>query len=468
MSLYLTNGLTGKKELFEPLTKGKVRMYVCGITPYDSAHLGHARCAVVFDVLRRTLSHLGLEVLHIQNITDVDDKIINRAREEAVSPSEIAEKYTREYENLCRALNVLPPSSNPKATEHIPEMLQLIEKLISRGLAYAAGGDVYFQVSRFSAYGKLSKRKTDEMLAGARVLPGENKKEPLDFALWKAAKPGEPSWDSPWGKGRPGWHIECSAMCVKYLGETLDIHGGGQDLVFPHHENEIAQSEGATQRPFARFWIHNGLVTMKQEKMSKSLKNFFKLDTAINDFGPLGVRLFLLSRHCRAPLDFTGERLVGSRKEAEDLSGAVRSALFVLKRMEPADSLKESDAFQKYEENFWQALSDDLNTEKAISILHEISGALKRSVERRDAGSSDLALLSSGVKTLLRLARDGLGLVLAAADSIEENVRKRIDEREKARAGKQFSKADEIRRELEKEGVLLEDTPHGTRWRRRS
>jgi cysteinyl-tRNA synthetase len=305
MNLEFHNTLTSKKEIFNPLVRGKVGMYVCGITPYDETHLGHARCYVVFDILKRVLEKNGYDVMHIQNFTDVDDKIIVRAIDMGVSPDVYAEPFIQSFHTYMGQLNVKPASVYPRVTTHMKEIIQIIERLILRGLAYELNGSVYYEVRKFSDYGKLSKRKIDELESGARVEVDELKRDPLDFALWKNAKKGEPAWDSPWGPGRPGWHIECSAMSMKYLGEEFDIHGGGQDLIFPHHENEIAQSVGASARAFAKIWIHNGFVTVNQEKMSKSLGNFFTLKDILAKFDPMVVRYFLLGQHYRTPLDFS-------------------------------------------------------------------------------------------------------------------------------------------------------------------
>ncbi|MFN0117660.1 MAG: cysteine--tRNA ligase, partial [Elusimicrobiota bacterium] len=305
MEIKLHNTLTGQKELFSPIQSGKVGLYVCGITPYDEPHLGHARCYVVFDLLKRSLERFGYQVRHIQNFTDVDDKIIDRANQLKEDPLSYPERFIQSFFECMKLLNVKPADEYPRVTKTIPAIVTLVERLIENGLAYESKGTVYYSVRGFPSYGKLSKRKLDELESGARVSIDEQKKDPLDFALWKAAKSGEPSWPSPWGAGRPGWHIECSAMSMGALGETFDIHGGGQDLIFPHHENEIAQSEGASRKNFARFWVHNGFVTINQEKMSKSLKNFFTIREILGEFDPMVVRYYLLSQHYRSPLNFS-------------------------------------------------------------------------------------------------------------------------------------------------------------------
>ena len=317
MGLRVYNTLTQSKEEFIPLQEGRIGMYVCGVTAYDLCHIGHARNAVVFDVIYRYLLYKGYQVTYVRNFTDVDDKIINRAQQEGINTEEIAARYIQEFSVDMGALGLKEPTVEPKATEHIPEMIDMVQRLIAKGHAYQVGGDVYFAVDGFSGYGRLSKRSLDEMQAGARIEVDEKKRNPLDFALWKAAKPGEPSWDSPWGRGRPGWHIECSAMSQKYLGDTLDIHGGGKDLIFPHHENEIAQSEGASGKPFVRYWLHNGFVNIDREKMSKSLGNILTIKEILRDYHPELVRLFLLSRHYRSPIDYSSQGMEEARKNLE-------------------------------------------------------------------------------------------------------------------------------------------------------
>ncbi|MBI2915859.1 MAG: cysteine--tRNA ligase, partial [Elusimicrobia bacterium] len=309
LHLRLYNTLTGRKEVFEPLSPGAVRIYVCGITPYDETHLGHARCYVFFDTVRRTLIQSGFQVTYIQNFTDIDDKIIARAQSLGRAPQAVADQFIADYFSRTSLLGILPADRYPRVTQMVPEIVRFIEGLVQKGLAYPSGGDVFYSVEKFGEYGKLSKRDLKDMEAGARVDVNENKRNPLDFALWKSAKPGEPFWDSPWGKGRPGWHIECSVMSINNLGESFDLHGGGQDLIFPHHENEIAQSEGLTGKPFAKYWLHNGFVTVNREKMSKSLGNFFTLREIFEKVPPAVVRLFLLSRHYRTPLDFSDDLL---------------------------------------------------------------------------------------------------------------------------------------------------------------
>ncbi|MFN3921623.1 MAG: cysteine--tRNA ligase, partial [Caldimicrobium sp.] len=397
MKLRLYNTLSGKLELFEPINPPKVTMYVCGITAYDSSHLGHARSAVIFDVLYRVLQNLGYEVLYVRNVTDIDDKIINRANREGIFWRDLTERYTKEYQEEMDKLKVLKPTYEPKASEHIKEMIELIQMLIEKGYAYVSGGDVYFSVEKFPFYGKLSKRRLEDMIAGVRIDPSEKKKNPLDFALWKAAKPFEPYWESPWGKGRPGWHIECSAMSIKYLGETLDIHGGGLDLIFPHHENEIAQSEAATGKPFVRFFLHHGLITVNGEKMSKSLGNFVTTAYLLKHYHPETIRTFLLSKHYRSPLDYRESSL----KEMEKALYKFYETLYWIKKLSSkkieglpkrAENLETLKA--KFQEQFLLALLEDLNTAQALGYLFSLQGELYNYINQyKDLTSAEVELL---------------------------------------------------------------------------
>ncbi len=488
MELKLYNTLTRRKEVFRPLTPPKVTMYVCGVTAYDEAHLGHARAAVVFDVLYRLLEHLGYEVHYARNYTDVDDKIIRRAREEGLSCEALAEKYINSYAADMAALKVRRPTYEPRATEHIPQIIDLVKTLEEKGFAYAVEGDVYFAVEKFPGYGKLSGRSLEEMRAGARISVSEKKKNPLDFALWKAEKPGEPSWESPWGRGRPGWHIECSAMAIHYLGETLDLHGGGLDLIFPHHENEIAQSEAATGKPFVRYWVHNGLVTVEKEKMSKSLGNFVTVKHMLSGHHPEALRLFLLSMHYRSPLDYS-EKVVSDHERA--LEGLYET-LYLLGRLEPvseeapAGQTKELDRLAQiiagFPEAFLQGLLDDLNTARAIAEIFTLEKALNQLLKlcgRRPA-ARHLSLAQKAREDLRRLAGGLLGIVeedpevfvekarekaLKARGLKREEIEALIAKREEARKRKDFAVADAIRDELNQKGILLRDTPWGTFWK---
>ncbi len=488
MELKFYNTLSRKKERFVPLVSPRVTMYVCGVTAYDDSHLGHARAAVFFDVVFRFLKHLGYEVLYVRNYTDVDDKIIRRAQKEGVSCEELAEKYIRSFAEDMQALKVLSPTYEPKATEHIPQIISLIQRLIDRGLAYVVEGDVYFAVEKFPEYGKLSGRHLEEMRAGARISVSEKKRHPLDFALWKAEKPGEPAWESPWGRGRPGWHIECSAMAMHYLGETIDIHGGGLDLIFPHHENEIAQSEGATGKPFVRYWLHNGMVTVGREKMAKSLGNFVTIKQMLARHHPEALRLFLLSMHYRSPLDYS-EKVVSEHERA--LEGFYET-LYLLERLE-AVAEKAPEAQRKtlnqikenihhFEGRFLEALADDLNTARAIGILFSLEKDLNVLLKLcgRKPSEEHLSLGQTAREKIQALAGEILGILEENPAVFIEGLRERalqrrgldrqeienqIKEREEARKVKDFARADAIRDELSKRGILLRDTPWGTFWK---
>ncbi len=484
MTLRVYNTMTQKKEEFVPLHKGRIGMYACGVTVYDLCHIGHARSAVVFDVIYRYLQYKGYEVTYVRNFTDVDDKIIKRAQEEGLSTEEIAARYIKEFYVDMGALGLLLPTVEPKATEHIPQMIALVQRLIEKGHAYQVEGDVYYAVESFPGYGRLSKRSLDEMQAGARVEVDERKKNPLDFALWKAAKPGEPSWDSPWGKGRPGWHIECSAMSQRYLGDTLDIHGGGKDLIFPHHENEIAQAEGATDKPFVRFWLHNGFVNIAKEKMSKSLGNFLTIKEILKDHHPEVVRLFLLSRHYRSPIDYstqgleeTRQNLVRFYQTLEGIDEALQKTAGKQKGKaspEEAAARKNVDAFTKRWE---EAMDDDFNTAAALAPLFELSRDLNRILQGPSAKETEI--LRQG-KEAFALAGKVLGIFQQDPSVFlekeqqrkaqkltitEEEIARLIRERDEARSTKNWKRADEIRDLLASQGIILEDTPQGTAWR---
>lgn len=481
--LKLYNTLTKKLEEFSPLNPPKVTMYVCGITAYDSPHLGHIRSAVVFDVLTRVLTYLGYEVVYVRNITDIDDKIINRSNQEGIFWKDLVEKYVKEYETAVEKLNLLKPTYTPKASEHIPEIISLIQILIERGLAYQSNGDVYFRVEKFPSYGKLSGRKIEELLSGVRIEVSEKKENPLDFALWKSAKPGEPFWESPWGLGRPGWHIECSAMALKYLGETLDIHGGGLDLIFPHHENEIAQSEGATGKPFVRYFVHHGLITINGEKMSKSLGNFVTMEWLFERFHPEVIKTFLLSMHYRSPLDYSEESLKNTEK-------AVYGFYETLYWAEKVQSLKEGllsekarrleKTYQEFKTKFISALLEDLNTAMALGYLFNLEKELYNFVSKTPQLTSEEEILVKSIAKDVRNEASKL-LGLFQTDPISfwkterekklkplsltlEEVEKLVREREKARKEKNFQQADRIREELQKKGIILKDTKTETFW----
>jgi len=483
--LRIYNTLSGKKEVFIPLRERKVGMYACGVTVYDLCHIGHARSTVVFDVIFRYIRFLGYEVTYVRNVTDVDDKIINKANAEGMTWEEVAQRYTREFTTDMNALGLEKPTHEPKATDHIGEMIRMVERLMERGYAYQADGDVFFSVEKFRDYGKLSKRSLEQMRAGARVEVDARKRNPLDFAMWKASKPGEPAWDSPWGKGRPGWHIECSAMSQGYLGDTPDIHGGGKDLIFPHHENEIAQSEGATGKPFARYWIHNGFVNINREKMSKSLGNILTIREIFNCYHPEIIRLFLLSHHYRSPVDFTDRNLAEAKmgmdrfystlQRMEELrgEGIVSGEGLRSSQKEVRKALDEVEAFP---ERFQEAMDDDFNTALALGHFHDLTRNLNF-LMGEDGISADL--LTSAYDYFRRFG-DILGLFQCAPESYFEEQRRRemhrvrldeaqidrmILERQEARRTGDWKRADEIRESLASMGVFLEDGPAGTIWK---
>ncbi len=450
------NTLSGKKEEFQP-QGDVVTMYVCGVTPYDDAHLGHAMSYIIFDVIRRYLKYRDYKVKRVQNVTDIDDKIIDRANQRGMSTRELAEKFTASYEEDMKSLNIEPPDENPYATDVIPDMIKLIQGLIDKGYAYPAGGSVYFRVRNVPDYGKLSHRSLDSMRTGATCAIGEEKEDPMDFVLWKAAKPGEPEWPSPWGKGRPGWHIECSTMSLKYLGQTIDIHGGGQDLIFPHHENEIAQSESFTGKPFARYWLHNGLVQLGEEKMSKSLGNLITIKELLKKYSADALRIFVLSSYYRSPLTYTEEALEAAERGADRLRN-VMSASNTGKA-----SGKALDA-ESYRARFIEAMDDDFNTAQAMAVLFDLA----REINRADEAGQNAQQARETLKELGGV----LGLTFESSEEpldaeLQEQVNKLIMERTAARKEKNFQLADEIRNKLDKLGITLEDTPQGTVWKRK-
>ena len=463
MPLKIHNSLTKTKEELKPLVPGEIKMYVCGPTVYDEPHIGHLRSAYIFDTMRRYLEYSGFKVRFVRNVTDVDDKIIEKAKaaggtDLVAETQSVSKKYYDLYAGALNAIGLRAPDVEPRATGHIPEMIRLIETLIQKGAAYASGGDVYFSVGGFAAYGSLSHQNTDQMLENNRVDPNEKKKNPLDFALWKLAKPGEPSWPSPWGAGRPGWHIECSAMSMKYLGETFDIHGGGRDLLFPHHENEIAQSSAATGKPFANLWIHHGLITVNEQKMSKSLKNYVTLETIQKEsrYGVEELKFLFLGTHYAAPLDYSFERM--------RMEKAVRERfVYFFEELEAspdsAAAAKPSAEADRYEAEFREAMDDDFNTPKALAVLHEMIHAARQS---KDASAR--YAIGARMKKLGGI----FGLFLgAASNGHDAAVETKVAERAAAKKLMDYKKADAIRDELEKQGIAIKDMPDGTtRWRR--
>jgi len=456
MKIY--NTLSRKKEEFVP-QGDEVKMYVCGITPYSDAHLGHAMSYIIFDVVRRYLRYSGYRVRYVQNITDIDDKIIERANRLGISTGELAEKFTRSFYDDMAALNVELPDECPKATETIPDMLRVIQGLIDRGFAYPSGGSVYFRVRNVSDYGKLSNRRLDSMQVGTSEVAGE-KEDPADFVLWKVSKPGEPSWESPWGPGRPGWHIECSVMSLKYFGETFDIHGGGQDLVFPHHENEIAQSESYTgMKPVVRHWMHNGLVQLGAEKMSKSLGNLITIKEALERYSADAIRVFVLGSHYRSPLTYSEDILEAAESGVERL-------LRVVSRDDPTGGEGEALDTGPYRSQFMEAMDDDFNTAQALSVLFDLARVINQ------AGDSGAGF--AGAKGVLsELAENVLGLKLETFTGPDADMQPRVDalikERNELRKAREWQQADKIRVELAGMGVILEDTPEGTKvvWKRK-
>jgi len=457
MALRLHNTLGNRVEEFLPLDGKAVKMYVCGPNLYAPCHVGHAMSYIIFDVLRRYLEYRGYEVQHVQNFTDIEDKILLRAQELGVTIDDLAEEHIERFHRDMRALNVQSARVYPRATHEIPKIIEIVSGLIERGYAYEAAGDVYYRVHKKPDYGKLSGQDIEAMVAGARIEPGEQKEDPGDFALWKAAKPGEPSWDSPWGPGRPGWHIECSAMALRYLGDQIDIHGGGQDLIFPHHENEVAQSEAFTDKePFARFWVHNGLLRLpeSEEKMTRHLGNLVPIDDVLAQYGVDALRAFVLTSHYRKPLAYTNEALVSAKRGAERLRIAARAA---------GDGTGAPVDATPHRAQFIEAMDDDLNVAKALATLFDLAHEISRA---RDEGRP----FAEAQAVLLELA-DVLGLTLAepeadfaAAPFIELLIAVRND----LRAAKQFALADRIRDGLTGVGVALEDTADGTVWRRQS
>ena len=451
MRLY--NTMTRRLEEFSP-AGDEVKMYVCGITPYDHSHLGHAMSYIIFDVLRRYLEFCGYRVRHVQNYTDIDDRIIARAQARGLSFDQLAQTFIDEYEQEIREMNILPAHVYPRATQEIPQIIEIVSGLIEKGYAYQADGDVYFRVQRKADYGKLSGRDLDNMIAGVRVELGEHKEHPADFALWKAAKPGEPAWDSPWGPGRPGWHIECSAMSLRYLGQTLDIHGGGQDLIFPHHENEIAQSEAYTGvQPSVRHWVHNGWLYLNQEKMSKSLGNIITIRQGLDKYGPDGLRVFVLTSHYRSPLTYSQEGLDAAKAGAERLRLAASL---------PGGQGEPSVEPQSFRERFVGAMDDDLNTAGALAALFDLAREINRA---RDEGRC-----TEEAQATLRELAGVLGLTLREPEAPAATgpfLDLLVDLRNELRARSLYDLADRVRSRLAELGVALEDLPEGTRWRRR-
>lgn len=460
------NTLTRKKEELVPITPGEIKMYACGPTVYNYIHIGNARPLCIFDILRRYLEYRGYNVKFVQNFTDIDDKIIRRANEEHVDFSEISERYIKEFWIDADGLNVRHATINPKATENIDAIIQIISTLIEKGYAYEAQGDVYFSTEKFKDYGKLSHQPLEDLEAGARIMVGEVKREPMDFAVWKAAKPGEPAWDSPWGKGRPGWHIECSAMNWRYLGDTIDIHCGGQDLIFPHHENEIAQSECFTGKPFAHYWMHNGYINVDNVKMSKSLGNFFTVRDVAEKYGYEPIRYLLISAQYRSPINYSTDIIEQCIAALNRLYTCRDSLDFELKNAADAEHDGDKaiiDGFNKYREQFIAAMDDDLNTADAIASIFE----LVRDINTNVVGKTPSKALVEGAIAMFDELTGVLGLVYnRKTETLDSDVEALIEARTNARKEKNWAEADRIRDQLKEMGIVLEDTAQGVKWHR--
>lgn len=473
--LKIYNTLNARKEIFEPINDNNVNMYVCGVTVYDKCHVGHARSAVVFDTARRYMKYRGYNVTFVKNFTDIDDKIIKKSKTTGTSWKEITEKYIREHDYDMNKLNVMEPDYAPKATEYIEDMIELCSRLIENGNAYEIDGDVYFKVKSFHEYGKLSNRDTEELKAGTRIEVRDNKEDPLDFALWKKSKEGEPGWKSPWGMGRPGWHIECSVMSSKILGLPFDIHGGGKDLIFPHHENEIAQSEASCGCQFAKYWMHNGFVNINKEKMSKSLGNFSTIRDIIEEFEPESLRYFLLTTHYRSPLDFSEGQLIEAESALDRIYTLIDSMETYKAGRKGKNLTDEINSIKgNFEKDFTEAMDDDFNTAAALSVIFEYIRKINVLLENKPDKES-FENLKNHFNRILEIVRSTLGIAAKSPEewfranlSISENeLFEKINQRNEYRKNKEFDKADSIRDELKEKGIELLDTPERTKYRAR-
>jgi cysteinyl-tRNA synthetase len=481
MTIRIYNTLTRKKEPLQPIEEGHVKLYVCGITSYDYCHIGHARSFLVFDMIVRYLRYRGYKVTFVRNFTDIDDKIIKRANEQGIDSQELANRFIEEFYLDTDRLGILRPDIEPRATDHIPEMIALIQELIDKGLAYQSGSDVYFRVEQFDHYGRLSGRNLDDMQAGARIEVNEQKQHPMDFALWKGSKPGEPKWDSPWGQGRPGWHIECSAMSRKYFGETFDIHGGGQDLVFPHHENEIAQSTGVSGKPFANLWIHHGFVTIRDEKMSKSLNNFLTIREVLQQYPPEVIRLFIFSTHYRNPLDFSEAALQDAAAGLDRMYDCLARIVACERgKSKSTVSLKDREKVESLRQRLEYAMDNDFNTAQGVGLLFDTVKVLNKVVQAAGSRPSEevLDLLRKGGETVRELAgimgllqQDAVTYIeskkktlLAELSITAEDIEKMIQDRAEARRQKDWAAGDTIRDQLLQHGIELKDGADGTTW----
>lgn len=465
MSIQLYNTLTRKKEPFIPLVEGKVSMYVCGPTVYNYIHIGNARPVIVFDTVRRYLEYRGYDVKFVSNFTDVDDKIIATANKLGEEVGELTERFIQAYFEDVTALGCNKADVHPRVSNHIQDIVDFIQVLIDKGFAYASSGDVYYRTKKFDGYGKLSSQSTDELIVGARIEPGEKKEDPLDFVLWKAAKENEISWESPWGEGRPGWHIECSVMAREHLGDTMDIHAGGQDLMFPHHENEIAQSEAMTGQPFAKYWMHNGYINIDNEKMSKSLDNFVLVNDIRQQVDPKILRFFILSVHYRHPVNFS-EKLVEQAKVGLDrIMTAYQNVAY---RLEASANLGDQadiwlDKINACQNDFIEAMDDDFNTANGIAAIFELARLANTYLLEKNTAEDVLKKFLQTFEELM----DVLGISMAMdEDLLDEDIERLIEERLEARRNRDFARSDEIRDELKAQGILLEDTAQGTRWKR--
>ncbi|EYE87592.1 cysteinyl-tRNA synthetase [Fervidicella metallireducens AeB] len=466
MAIKLYNTLTRKKEEFKPITPGEVKMYVCGPTVYNFFHIGNARTFLVFDTIRRYFEYRGYKVQFIQNFTDIDDKLIKKANEEGITVPEVAERYIKEYYTDADALNLKRATVNPRATEYVEKIIDFIKDLEDKGYAYAVNGDVYYRTKKFTEYGKLSKQSLDDLEAGARIDVDERKEDPMDFVLWKAQKPGEPGWESPWGVGRPGWHIECSVMACSLLGETIDIHGGGADLVFPHHENEIAQSEARNGKPFAHYWMHSAYLNVNNQKMSKSLNNFFTAREILEKYDAEVVRMFMLSGHYRNPINFSLDLLDQASSALERLYNAMSNLEHIIEsgneRELNTEEIEMSNKLDSYKAKYIEVMDDDFNTADAISVIFDLVRDINTNI--KEGSPKTLA-----VKALALIKELGAPLGILQKESrgaLEEEIEKLIEERQQARKNKNFALADKIRDDLKERGIVLEDTPQGVRWKR--
>ena len=468
--LTIYNTLTRKKEIFKPLHPGIVNMYVCGPTVYNYIHIGNARSAIAFDTVRRYLEFKGYQVNYVSNFTDVDDKMIKAAHEQGITVPQLADKYIKAFMEDTTAINIEPATSHPRATEHIPEIINFVQRLIDKGYAYAKDGDVYYRARKFAHYGELSGQSIDDLEVGAseHVSADEvNKKEdPMDFALWKAAKPGEISWDSPWGKGRPGWHIECSVMSTKYLGDTLDIHAGGQDLEFPHHENEIAQSESATGHKFVRYWMHNGFVTIgnDNEKMSKSLHNFITVHDIIKTVDPQVLRFFMATTQYRRPIQYSEANLTDAKNNLEHIQTAFDNLKYREKDARDGDDADVQKQVTEYTNRFIEVMDDDINVQNGIAVVYELVKAANTYAQAATVYCGGLKEFETAMVKLISIF--GIKLVATDNEIDDEKIKAMIEERNQARKNKDFARSDQIRDDLKKQGIILEDTPQGTRYKK--